>query len=65
MGEVLILKSYEKGSEHFGLQNLRERVRILRGTFKIDTKLGYGTKIMVKIPFDEKNLHLSLGGNES
>ncbi len=55
----------EKGSEHFGLQNLRERVRILRGTFKIDTRPGYGTRVMVKIPFDEKNLHLSLEGNKS
>ncbi len=43
----------EKDVEHFGLQNLRERVRILRGKFKIDSKPGRGTKIMVKIPYEE------------
>jgi len=42
----------EKGTEHFGLQNLRERVRILRGKFKIESKPDSGTKIMVKIPYE-------------
>ena len=52
----------EKGAEHFGLQNLRERVRILRGKFKIDSKLGNGTKIMVKIPYEGNESNLSLEG---
>ena len=54
----------EKGAEHFGLQNLRERVRILRGTFKIKSQSGNGTKIIVKIPFDEGNTMMVLEGNE-
>ena len=52
----------EKGTEHFGLQNLRERVRILRGKFKIDSKAGSGTKIMVKIPYEENEFNSPLEG---
>ncbi len=40
----------DKESEHFGLKNLKERVRVLRGKFIIDSKPGQGTKIVVKIP---------------
>jgi len=40
----------EKESDHFGLKNLKERVRVLRGKFDIDSQPGGGTKIMVKIP---------------
>ncbi|HCU22945.1 MAG TPA: hypothetical protein DF698_08745, partial [Candidatus Atribacteria bacterium] len=52
----------ENGAEHFGLQNLRERVRILKGKFKIDSKSGSGTKIMVKIPYEEINSSSTLEG---
>lgn len=40
----------EKESEHFGLRSLKERVRVLRGKFDIDSQPGWGTKIMVKVP---------------
>jgi two-component system NarL family sensor kinase len=40
----------EKESDHFGLKNLKERVRVLRGKFDIDSQPGWGTKIMVKVP---------------
>ncbi len=40
----------EKESEHFGLRSLKERVRVLRGKFDIDSQPGWGTKIMVTVP---------------
>ena len=52
----------EKGTEHFGLQNLRERVRILRGKFKIESKPDSGTKIMVKIPYEDNDSNLTREG---
>jgi len=52
----------EKGTEHFGLQNLRERVRILRGKFKIESKPDSGTKIMVKIPYEDNDSNLTRDG---
>ena len=55
-------KIEEKGTEHFGLQNLRERVRILKGRFVVNSKLGFGTKIMAKIPFEENQPYLNLEG---
>ena len=54
----------EKGSEHFGLQNLRERIRILKGKLKIDSKPGSGTKIMVKIPYEENDSSLAWEGQK-
>ena len=46
----------DKESEHFGLKNLKERVRVLRGKFIIDSKPGWGTKIMVKIPLPREKM---------
>ena len=37
-------------SSGFGLANLRERVRLLGGTLKIDTSPGKGTRLVVEIP---------------
>jgi signal transduction histidine kinase len=54
----------EKGAEHFGLQNLQERVRILKGKFIIDSKSGRGTKIMVKIPYEENDSSIVWEGLE-
>src|SRR5262249_22829607 len=34
----------------FGLANLRERVRLLGGTLKIETSSGNGTRVTVEIP---------------
>ena len=34
----------------FGLSTMRERTRLLSGSFSIDTKVGFGTKIHVSVP---------------
>ncbi len=34
----------------FGLQGMRERVRILHGSLKIDSALGRGTQILITLP---------------
>jgi signal transduction histidine kinase len=39
-----------RSSSGFGLANLRERVRLLGGTLKIDTSPGKGTRVAVDIP---------------
>src|SRR5262249_39054924 len=39
-----------RSSSGFGLANLRERVRLLGGTLKIETSPGKGTRLVVDIP---------------
>ncbi|MFC2107021.1 histidine kinase [Bacteroidota bacterium] len=34
-----------------GLHNMRERVSLMNGEFKIDSKINSGTKIIIKVPF--------------
>jgi len=41
---------------HFGLQGIRERVRLLGGQIAIDTATGQGTRIAVELPLVEKHL---------
>jgi hypothetical protein len=43
-------KSKEDFLHGFGLSTMKERARLLSGTFSIDTKPGYGTKIHVCVP---------------
>jgi two-component system sensor histidine kinase DegS len=38
----------------FGLKGIMERARLLGGTAVIDTQLGQGTKIVFRVPLDEK-----------
>jgi two-component system sensor histidine kinase DegS len=38
----------------FGLKGIMERARLLGGTAIIDTKLGQGTKIVLRVPLVEK-----------
>jgi signal transduction histidine kinase len=38
---------------HFGLEGVRERVRLLGGSLEIDTGLGRGTSIRVEVPLLE------------
>lgn len=37
---------------HFGLQGIRERIRKLNGSMTIDSSIGHGTRVAVKL-----NLH--------
>jgi PAS domain S-box-containing protein len=41
-------------SRHFGLLGMRERVQGLRGQFELDSQLGEGTCIRVRVPRQEK-----------
>ena len=42
----------------FGLEGLRERVRLLGGRMSIDTELGHGTKLFVDLPIVEPSSEL-------
>ncbi|HSV31068.1 MAG TPA: GAF domain-containing sensor histidine kinase [Atribacteraceae bacterium] len=46
-------KTSKNQGEHFGLSNLRERIRLLKGSFRVFTRPGEGTRIMAKIPLPE------------
>jgi nitrate/nitrite-specific signal transduction histidine kinase len=35
---------------HFGIQGMRERAELLNGTFTLDTAVGRGTTVTVKVP---------------
>ena len=37
--------------KHLGLRNIRERLKVMvNGTLEIESKIGVGTKVVVKIP---------------
>jgi signal transduction histidine kinase len=40
----------EDGRPHFGLRNLRERVKLLNGIIEIDSAPGQGTEISIELP---------------
>ncbi len=44
-----------KSKSGFGLVGLKERTQLLNGEFSIDSKIGEGTKIKVKIPFQNSH----------
>lgn len=49
-------KGYEPNEttyKNFGIKGMRERVEMLKGDFRVETKLGEGTKIKIKVPNDE------------
>ena len=39
-----------RGTPTFGLANLRERIHLLRGTLKLESAPGKGTRLVVEIP---------------
>jgi signal transduction histidine kinase len=39
----------------YGLQNMRDRARLLNGTLEIDSKVGKGTSITLEIPWIDSN----------
>lgn len=46
-------KVVEQGGNHFGLQGLNERVQVLGGEVKIDSRIGQGTRIRISLPMEE------------
>ena len=37
--------------KHLGLRNIRERLKVMvNGTLEIESEIGVGTKVVVKIP---------------
>jgi signal transduction histidine kinase len=36
-----------------GLQSMRERIRLLGGTFKIHSRPGAGTRIFIEVPYEK------------
>ena len=46
-----VLKRSKENSLHgFGLSTMKERTKLLRGTFCIDSVLGKGTKMHISVP---------------
>lgn len=45
-------KAKEDYLHGFGLASMKERTRLLSGTFAIDTNPGFGTKVRVTVPLD-------------
>jgi NarL family two-component system sensor histidine kinase LiaS len=41
---------------HWGLKNMQERAAQIRGTCKITTAVGQGTKIEVRVPLSSRSL---------
>ena len=43
------------GRKHLGLRNIRERLKaMVNGTMEIESTVGVGTKVLIKIPKEEK-----------
>lgn len=49
-GEGFDLK--EKKAESFGIIGMKERVDLLRGELSIDSKIGVGTIVLIRVPLD-------------
>ena len=49
-------RSSLRGGPQFGLQTMRERAEALGGSFMIDTAPGRGTRIVVRLPRDQKDM---------
>ncbi len=48
--------------ESYGLQGMKERVSLLGGSFKVDTKPGEGTQVSVEIPIIKSSDKMKLKG---
>jgi len=44
-----------KGTSSLGLVGIRERVRMVGGTFTIEGKTGSGTLLSIEVPLTKKN----------
>lgn len=43
----------------FGLVGMRERIKAMHGEFKVNSEVGKGTQIQIRIPLDSENPHPS------
>lgn len=50
----LVEEAINRQGDHFGLLSMRERVEVLQGAWQIDSALGHGTKVAVRIPVKEE-----------
>lgn len=55
-GEGFLLHGARNTDFQFGLRTMRERTRAVGGQFTIESALGKGTKIIVRLPL-ERNIH--------
>jgi len=51
----LVEEAINRQGDHFGLLSMRERVEVLQGAWQIDSALGHGTKITVRLPVKEED----------
>ncbi len=47
------LSNIKKTGKGLGLMNIQQRVKIIRGSVKIETGIGKGLKVIIKLPTDE------------
>ncbi|GAE95075.1 sensor protein DegS [Gracilibacillus boraciitolerans JCM 21714] len=47
----------QKKEKSFGIIGMQERIEMLDGNMKINSKVGQGTKIHIKIPLNQENIH--------
>ncbi|MEI8085573.1 MAG: PAS domain S-box protein [Paludibacter sp.] len=47
------LASTEKESKGMGVMNIQQRIKSLRGKFKIKTQVGKGIKVFIELPIDD------------
>ena len=50
-GKGFDVNKVEKGSQHVGLNGMKERVSLVDGRFNITSELGKGTSIKIEMPF--------------
>ena len=53
-GEGFDLANVDAKRRNMGLAGLKERAQLLNGEFSVDSKIGEGTTIRVKIPISAK-----------
>jgi two-component system sensor histidine kinase DegS len=47
---MLLNKDFKRSGSGFGLEGMRERIELIKGSMSIQSKLGKGTKILIDIP---------------
>lgn len=51
----MVEEAMTRKGDHFGLLSMRERVEVLQGTWQMDSGLGRGTRISVRLPVKEED----------
>jgi len=57
-GKGLSVDSVRNNELHFGLKSMRERAQATGGEFRIESQLGRGAKIIVRLPLERKSRHV-------